>query len=166
MSHSRRILIIGSLALLALSMAYGLWYALAMEHQRLDQIGGSLAGSFLQAADRNLDGAQKKLQEYGDARYRYTREVDAHSHWTGLALLLLLLGAAFDQLAFAERMRIWLAWLLLISATGFPACVLWQNLHHGTLPRIASAIFAGVLLVAMSLVAGGFIRRKPQAANV
>src|SRR5207237_9119492 len=128
MSSSRRILIIGSLALLGLSMAYGLWYALAVEHQRLDQIGGSLAGSFLQAADRNLDGAQKKLQEYGDARYRYTREVDAHSHWTGLALLLVLLGAAFDQVAFAERMRIWLAWLLLISATGFPACVLWQNL--------------------------------------
>src|SRR2546423_21907 len=166
MTDARRTLIVGGLALLALSMAYGLWYALAVEHQRLDQVGGSLAGSFSQAADRNVDSAQKKLQEYGDARYRYIREVDAHSHWSGLALLLVLLGLAVDYLAFPERARLWLARAMLLSAAAFPACVFWQSFDSGNLPRMASAIFAGVLVVAMALVAWGFIRQKPQAANV
>ena len=163
---SSRLAIIGGLVLLALSMAYGLWYALALEHQRLEQVGGSLAESFMQAAAGNLEGTHAKVQDYGDARYRYIREVDAHSHWTGLALLLVLLGLGFEQVGFAERVRLWLARVLLLSAAAFPACVLWQNFDHGNLPRIASAIFAGALVVAMALVAWGFIRRKRQAASV
>jgi hypothetical protein len=166
MTDSQKLLIGGGLLLLVLSLLYGLWYALAVEHQRLDQIGASLAGSFVQAADGNLDSAHGQLQKYGDARYRYIREVDAHSHWTGLALLLVLLGLAFDQLAFAERVRLWLARVLLVSAAAFPASVLWQNFDHGSAPRVASAIFGAALVASMACIAFGFIRRKPQPSSI
>src|SRR5437764_1864917 len=103
MSKPRWLLIAGGLSLLILSMAYGLWYAVFLEHQRLDQIGMSLGGGFAQAADRNLAAAHSSLEDYGRVRSRYIREVDAHSHWTGLALLLILLGTAFDHVGFSRR---------------------------------------------------------------
>jgi len=51
MTVSARLLILGGLALAAFGMLYGLHYALFVEHQTLDQLGGSLAQAFMHAAD-------------------------------------------------------------------------------------------------------------------
>jgi hypothetical protein len=158
---ARKLLLAGGIALLIAGMCYGLWYALFIEHQRLDQVGGALATSFAQAADRNLPAAHQSIESYGAARYLYIREVDAHSHWTGLALLLILLSTAFDRLGLSASRRAWLAWALVLGAAGFPASVLLQSLCHDSLPRLLAAVFAAILIAALAITAWGFMIEKP-----
>ena len=45
MSSPRRILILGGIALAVFGMLFGLHYAIFVEHQTLDSMGGSLAHS-------------------------------------------------------------------------------------------------------------------------
>src|ERR1700720_4103062 len=54
MTGSRKLLIFGGMGLPAFGMLYGLQYALFVEHQTLDHLGGSLAQSFSAAASRNV----------------------------------------------------------------------------------------------------------------
>lgn len=160
MSRARKLLIFSGIALVILGMCYGLWYALFTEHQRLDQIGGALAASFAQATDRNLNAAHASLQTYGEVKYVYVREVDVHSHWAGLALLLILLGAAFDRIGFSKSRHFWLALALVIGSVGFPASVLLENFDHGSLPRILAVITSTILIIAMMLIALGFMMKS------
>src|SRR5215475_15891399 len=81
--RSSRLLIIGGLSLVAFGMFYGLYYAAFVEHQTLDQMGGSLAQTFVHAAERNSDQSKAALDAYGATKYDYVRQVDAHSHWIG-----------------------------------------------------------------------------------
>ena len=105
MTGSSRLLIIGGLALAAFGMLYGLHYAVFVEHQTLSRMGGSLAGAFTHAAEGRWDDSQLALIAYRETKYDYVRQVDLHSHWIGLAMLLIVLGVVFDEVAFAERTR-------------------------------------------------------------
>ncbi len=67
MSGARKILIFGGLGLATLGMLYGLYYAVFVEHQTLDSIGGSLAGAFVQAAERRLPEAHGAIDAYAAA---------------------------------------------------------------------------------------------------
>src|SRR5216684_4069110 len=124
MSGSRRLLIVGGIALAIWGMSYGLWYAVFAEHQILDSIGASLATSFSSAALRKLLEAQAAITSYKAAKYVYDRQVDAHGHWIGLAMLLIVLGIAFDRVPIAEPSRLFLAASLLAGAFLFPLGVL------------------------------------------
>ncbi len=97
MSGSRRVLIIGGIALAVWGMGYGLWYAVFAEHQALDTIGASLATGFAAAAERDPAAMEASLDRYREAKYIYDRQVDAHGHWIGLAMLLIVLGIGFDR---------------------------------------------------------------------
>jgi hypothetical protein len=152
MTGSRKILIFGGLALAILGMFYGLQYALFTEHQTLDQIGGSLAQSFAAAANRDPTLAQAALDRYGDTKYDYVREVDAHSHWVGLAMLMIVLGVIFDRVNFSDRTRKVIAGSLLAGSVLFPLGVILQTYHHGAWPFKALAV-AGPILVVAALVA-------------
>ena len=160
MSGSQRVLIYSGLALLIIAMSYGLWYAVFAEHQRLDQIGGSLASSFASAAAGDAQASHSALRTYGEAKYLYTREVDVHSHWGGLAILLILFGAVFDRTRFSEHIRLWLAISLSTGSFAFPLSVLLQNFDHGQWPRVLAAVTSGILMVSMTMVAAGFIRHS------
>jgi hypothetical protein len=160
MSGSRRLLIIGGIALAVWGMSYGLWYAVFAEHQALDSIGSSLAGSFAAAADHNPAVMEASLEQYREAKYVYDRQVDVHGHWIGLAMLLIVLGIGFDRVNFPERFRQFLALGLLVGAVVFPLGVLLQTISHGPLPRaiaIAGSAFVTVSLLgsAMGVVARG-----------
>ena len=158
MSRSQKVLIYSGLSLLILGMTYGLWYAVFAEHQRLDEIGGTLAQSFASAAAGDLESSHSALHGYGEAKYLYTREVDAHSHWGGLAILLVLFGAVFDRTGFAERTRFWLALSLSITSFAFPLGVLLQNFDHGEWPRLLAASTSIILIASMIMTAAGFMR--------
>src|SRR5258708_3977377 len=80
MSGSRRLLIIGGIALAIWGMSYGLWYAVFAEHQALDNIGSSLARSFAAAADRNPGVMESSLHDYREAKYVYDRQVGRPRH--------------------------------------------------------------------------------------
>ena len=128
MSTSRKLLLGGGLALVLWAMCFGLWYALFLEHQMLERMGGALATGFAQAAERRMDDAHASLATYSRTQFDYVRQVDVHSHWGGLAILLMLLGLAFDRVGFSERMRTALAALMLAGSFLFPLGVLLQTM--------------------------------------
>jgi hypothetical protein len=165
MSSSRRLLIIGGIALAVWGMSYGLWYAVFAEHQALDNVGASLAGSFAAAADRNPPAMQASLDQYREGKYIYDRQVDVHGHWIGLAMLLIVLGIGFDRVNFSERSKLFLALGLLVGAVVFPLGVLLQTISHGALPR-AIAIAGSAFVVAALLAATvGVVARDPSRTS-
>src|SRR5579864_1659793 len=158
MTTSQKLLVCSGLVLLIFAMSYGLWYAVFAEHQRLDKMGARLAASFAKAAVSDLQTSHAELGDYAEAKYLYVREVDAHSHWAGLAILLILFGAFFDRVRFTERTRSWLAAAFTASSFVFPFGVLLENFSHGLWPRVLATLAAGILIASMVMVAAGFMR--------
>ncbi len=152
MNRARKVLVFGGLALAAFGMLYGLYYAVFVEHQTLDHMGGSLATAFVCAAERQIPESRMALDAYALTKYDYVRQVDVHSHWIGLAMLMIVLGAAFDRVAFGERLKLWTAWALL---AGF------QTASHGSMFASALAIVGSALVIgALAVTAFGFMREK------
>ncbi len=158
MSGSRKLLIVGGLGLALWGMGYGLWYALFVEHQTLDHIGSSLATGFSQAAERKMVEAHAALDAYARTQFAYVRQVDVHSHWIGLAMLLLVLGLVFDQVGFGERMRYWLAAGLAAGSAIFPLGVILQTMNRSFLPQMLAIVGSGLVIAALGGVALGFAR--------
>ena len=160
MSRDRKVLIFGGLALAAFGMFYGLHYALFVEHQTLDQMGGSLATAFVSAAERKLPESRAALDQYAATRYDYVRQVDVHSHWIGLAMLMIVFGAAFDRVAFSGSIKFWIALALTIGAIVFPLGVILQTVSHGSALASALAILgSGLVIMALAATALGFARQ-------
>jgi hypothetical protein len=163
MSAPRKLLILGGMILAAVGMTYGLHYALFVEHQTLDRMGGSLAAGFTHAAERRLPEANAAIAAYAATRFAYVRQVDVHSHWIGLAMLLIVLGALFDRVAFSQRTRYWLALALLTGAVLFPLGVILETVSAGALPK-ALAVAGSVLVIGpLALISWGFARRDAAA---
>ena len=160
MSVARRILIVGGVALALWGMAYGLWYAVFAEHQALDGIGASLSSAFASAAERHPERAQAALGQYRDAKYVYDRHVDVHSHWIGLAMILIVLGIGLDRIIFAERLKLALSLTVFLGAVIFPLGVLLQTVNQGAIPRAIAVIGSALLLVALVGFAIGFARLR------
>jgi hypothetical protein len=155
MRRSQQILAVAGLALAVWAMSYGFYYAVWVEHQTLDRIGSSLAGAFQSAAARDMEASRVKLAEYARAKYVYTREVDAHSHWIGLAMVLLILAALWDRLAFGEKGRSRLAMALIAGSVVFPLGVLLQNPLPSPDGQVIAVAGTVLLLVAFVLAAVG-----------
>lgn len=164
MSRSRKLLIVGGLLLVVWGMSYGLYYALFDEHQTLESIAVSLSNSFAAAAQRDMSKAKAALDGYETAKFEYAREVDVHSHWSGLALLLILFGLIFDQVAFSERVRFYLAMMLVVGSFAFPLGVILQTVDRGAGPQALAIVGAAFLIIALSAVAVGFATREKGTA--
>src|ERR1700740_537239 len=160
MMSARKLLLFGGIALAILGMSYGLWYAVIAEHQALDGIGHSLASGFQAAAERNSAAAGNSLLQYREAKYAYDRQVDVHGHWIGLAMLLIVLAIAFDHVGFPERLKLLLAWALLLGAALFPLGVLMQTWSHGVLPRAVAVLGSALVITALAGVVFGLMRRQ------
>ena len=158
MSASRRILLISGIALALWGMAFGLYYALFAEHQALDGIGGALSRGFSDAATGDLISSRMSLQNCADAQFDYVRSVDVHSHWIGLAMLLIVFGFSFDRVTFDESRKLVLAWMLTIGSAFFPAGVILQTLDRSVLPQLIAALGAGLVISALGAIAFGFTR--------
>ena len=160
MKRSQHLLAVAGLALAVWAMSYGFYYAVWIEHQTLDHIGGSLAGAFQHAALRETAASHASLDDYARAKYVYTREVDAHSHWIGLAMILMVLAALWDRLSFGEGVRGMLALGLIAGAYGFPLGVLTQNYVGSGVGQGIAVAASGLMIVAFGLVAVGFARER------
>jgi hypothetical protein len=163
MSSTRRLLILGGIALALWGMGYGLWYAVFAEHQALNDIGSSLAMAFDASANRNPGAAETAFSSYSEAKYVYDRQVDIHSHWIGLAMLLIVVGIAFDRVRFAERHRFLLASALLSGAVIFPLGVLLQTFNHGPIPRAVAILGSALVIVALLGITLGLAARQASA---
>jgi hypothetical protein len=158
MTVSRKLLIFGGLALAAWGMCYGLVYAVFIEHQALDGIGSSLAVGFMQAAQRHRAESQASLADAASRSYVYVRQVDAHGHWIGLALLLLILGIAFDHVAFSEGRRNLLAAALFLGSVLFPLGVLLETWNRGIIPQAIAVVGSAFVILGLCGAAWGFAR--------
>ena len=165
MSSSRRLLILGGIVLAMWGMGYGLWYAVFAEHQALNGIGSSLATAFDASATRNSGAAEAAFSRYTEAKYVYDRQVDVHGHWIGLAMLLIVVGIAFDRVRFAERSRLMLASALLSGAVIFPLGVLLQTFDHGALPRVIAILGSALVIVALAGITLGLAVGQSSAAE-
>ncbi len=160
MTGSSRLLIFGGMVLAAFGMLFGLYYAVFVEHQTLDQMGGSLSQAFTHAAGRHPGQAQIALQAYGETKYDYVRQVDCHSHWIGLAMLMIVLGALFERVNFSEGIRQVLAFSLLAGSAVFPLAVILQTYHHGACLKALAVVSSGLVIVALAAIAWGFARPR------
>ena len=159
MSTGRRVLVIGGLVLALLGTLYGLYYAIFVEHQTLDRMGGSLAQAFLSAAQRNMVDAHGAIVAYASTKYDYVRQVDVHSHWIGLAMVLILLGVVLDNVAFSPRVRTWIAVALVAGSFGFPLGVILQTVSHaGTIASTLAIFGSAIVTIALGAVVWGFAR--------
>ncbi len=156
MIGSRKLLILSGLVLAIFGMAYGLHYAIFIEHQTLDRMGGSLGQAFVHAAARNLPQANSSLDDYAQTRLNYVRQVDAHSHWIGLAMLLLVLGLLFDRVGFSEKRRILLASSLTLGCVLFPFGVTVETLDRGKVPQAIAVVGSALIIASLAAVAVGF----------
>jgi hypothetical protein len=163
MTGSGKLLLFGGLTLAVIGMLYGLQYALFTEHQTLDHMGGYLAQSFTAAASRNASQSQAALEEYRETKYDYVRQVDAHSHEVGLAMLMMVLGVIFERVNFREGIRRLVALSLLAGGALFPVAVLLQTYHHDAIALKGLAVAgSGLVIAALAAAAWGFAR--PRAA--
>lgn len=156
MSAARRLLIVGGIALALLGMTYGVWYAVFAEHQELDGIGRSLTTSFSAAAKRDSAAAGTALLEYKESKYSYDRHVDAHGHWIGLAMILLVLGIGLERVGFNERLTMLLAVGLVLGSFLFPLGVLLQTFSHGAAPQAIAVAGSALVIVSLAGTVVGF----------
>jgi hypothetical protein len=158
MNGARRLLVFGGIALAIVGMLYGLHYAVFVEHQTLDRMGGSLATAFTHAAKRDWQKSEYAFIAYRETKYNYVRQVDVHSHWIGLAMLMVVLGIVFDDVAFGERIRFGIALALLIGSTIFPLGVILQTAGMAPLGSALAITGSALVLAAMGATAVGFAR--------
>lgn len=166
MNSSRKLLILSGFALAIFGMAYGLHYAVFVEHQTLDQMGGSLSRAFVSAAEGNLPQANQSLDEYAQHRFVYVRQVDAHSHWIGLAMLLLALGLVFDRVGFSPRVRSVLAAGIVLGCVIFPLGVLLETIDSGKIPQIIAVTGSALIIVSLAAIAAGFWRAGQSPGSI
>jgi hypothetical protein len=159
MSPARSVLVFGGLGLAALGMLFGLYYAVFIEHQALDKMGGSLATAFIHAAERDRGSSESALITYGETRYDYVRQVDVHSHWVGLAMLMIVFGVLFDEVAFGERIRFWIAFALLMGSVLFPLGVILETARLELFGSVLAIAGSALVMVALSVIAVGFARK-------
>jgi hypothetical protein len=157
MTGSQKILLSGGLALAILGMAYGFWYAVADEHPTLERMGVSLASAFAEVAKGEMDPAREFLKTYGETRFEYIREVHTHGHLVALSTLLLVLGLFFNQLAFTERIRLYLASLLVFGTAALPLGSLLEIMLSGPVPKAVALLGAVSLIGGLGAVAAGLL---------
>jgi hypothetical protein len=160
MSGSRSVLIAGGVALAAFGMLYGLHYAVFVEHQMLDRMGGSLAATFLNASARDWTASSSALADYVATKYKYVRQVDVHSHWIGLGMLMIVLGAAFEGVALRESTRRWIAIAMLMGSVIFPLGVILQTAGRSWVPSALAIGGSALVTVALAATAFGFWRQR------
>ncbi len=160
MNASARLLIYGGICLAVLGMLYGLHYAVFVEHQTLDRMGGSLTAAFVHAAERNSAASAMALAAYGHTKHDYVRQVDVHSHWVGLAMIMVVLGVVFGRVQFPEAVRFWLAAALLAGSFLFPLGVVLQTVDHGRLPFALAIAGAGLVIASMTGIAWGLAKAR------
>jgi len=110
-----------------------------------------------------MSESASSLNEYADAQYSYVRYVDVHSHWIGLAMLLLLFGLVNDRIAATERGRLAVAISLVLGSMIFPLGVLLQAISRGPLGKGVAAAGAALVTLGLVVTAFGFWRAKSRA---
>jgi len=158
MHLENRILILSGLALITMTMFFGVYYAVFDEHQTLVGMGVAMMNGFVAAADGDRVAAYAALQQYGEIAAEYKREVHFHGHFGFLSLILILYGLVVHKLGYGRRARVGLASGLAISAAVFPLGVLMQIGSLTSLGTVMAVLGATGLVLAMFAIVIGVLR--------
>jgi hypothetical protein len=158
MSSAQRVLILTGIALIAGTMAFGVGYALFDEHQTLVGMGTQLATGFMESAGGDIDSSYAALDAYAALSQEYRNEVHSHGHWGMLSLILIVLGLAFDRVAFAEKTVLLLACLLATSTVLFPLGVLLQIGPAAAIGKIFSVAGSIGMILGLLITVYGLLR--------
>jgi hypothetical protein len=103
----------------------------------------------------------RAVDAYASTKYNYVRQVDVHSHWIGLAMLMIVLGAALDGVAIQTRLQTWMAVALLTGSVVFPLGVALQTVSHGAgWASMLAILGSGLVTVSLAVFGWGFIRQR------
>ncbi len=75
-------------------------------------------------------------------------------------MVLIVLGIGFDRVNFTERLKLFLAFGLLVGAVVFPLGVLLQTMSHGALPRAIAIVGSGFVIAGLVGCAAGVLARR------
>jgi len=126
------------------------------EHPTLERMGVSLASAFAEVAKGEMEEARQSLETYGETRFEYIREVHFHGHLVALSTLLLILGLFFNQLALSERIRLYLASLLVFGTAALPLGSLLEIVLTGPVPTAVALLGTVAIIGGLGAVAVGF----------
>jgi hypothetical protein len=163
LTSAGRTLITAGLALAIAGMTYGLYYAVVIEHQTLDAIGGSLAGAFVRAAEGNATASRSAMLSYAAANYDYIRQVDFHGHLIGLGMLLVVLGLALRRSRLAEFFQRPVAAVLIAGSIIFPLAVLTETASSSPLPRLFAILGSALVILSLTALALSFLPKHTRA---
>ncbi len=161
MNSPQRVLILTGIALIAITMAYGVGYAIFDEHQTLMGMGVHMATGFTEAAGGDMEAAFASLDAYGELSQEYRNEVHSHGHWGMLSLILIILGLTFDRVGLDEKRRLALAWLLSLSAALFPLGVVMQIGPAAGIGKILSVSGSVGMVLGLLIAAWGLVKSAP-----
>lgn len=158
MHLENRILILSGLSLIAMTMFFGVYYAVFDEHQTLVGMGVAMMNGFVEAAAGDRVAAYAALQQYGEIAAEYKREIHFHGHWGFLSLILILYGLVVHKLGYGRRVRVGLASGLATSAAVFPLGVLLQIGPLASLGKVLAVLGTIGLVLAMFVIVIGVLR--------
>src|SRR5207249_3144079 len=111
------------------------------------------------AAQRNTVDAHGAIDAYALTKYDYVRQVDVHSHWIGLGMVLIVLGVVLEHVAFSSQVRMWIAAALVAGSFVFPLGVILQTVTHGAAWASGLAILgSATVTIALGALVWGFAR--------
>ncbi|MGH9744884.1 MAG: hypothetical protein ACRD59_02085 [Candidatus Acidiferrales bacterium] len=120
---TRRIFVIGGIALILCGMILGDIFAAFILHPNANRIGENLLAATLAVAAHNPQAAGDAFQNIGGLLENRGTKVDAHSHMIGFGYIALLLALLQPFVAFSESARKSLAKLFLLGAALLPVGV-------------------------------------------
>ena len=150
MQRENRILILTGLALVALTMIFGFYYAVFDEHQTLAGMGIALATGFAEAASGDLMAANAALDRYGEIAREYKQEIHFHGHWGFLSVILMLMGLVVHTFNLNDGVRFRVSALFAGGAVAFPLGIALQT---GALGRVGLLTQLGSALANLGVIA-------------
>jgi hypothetical protein len=160
---SRRLLLLGGIALILTGMFFGDIFAVFTLHQNAAQVGAHLAAAANAALVGNRTGVLANFQNVSAFLENRGTKVDTHVHMIDFGYLALLLAILQPWVAFAEAFKRRIAWIFLVGAWVLPIGVYlihYVGLAHSPMKSIgwASIVadFGGllVLLATSAFLAG------------
>src|SRR5713226_1202997 len=120
---SRRLLLLGGIALILVGMIFGDIFAIFILHQNAARVGENLAASAHASLTGDAAAAVAHFQKVGGALENRGTKVDTHVHMIAFGYLALILAILQPWVALAAKTKERLAWCFLAGSGLLPVCV-------------------------------------------
>src|SRR6266849_5608784 len=169
---SRRLLILGGIALILVGMIFGDIFAIFILHQNAARVGTSLAAAVHAALAGNAPAVLVYFQNVGGFLENRGTKVDTHVHMIAFGYLALMLALLQPWVAFTEKAKQVLAWIFLVGAGLLPVGVFlihYVGLAYSPLQAIGwASVFAdcgGLLVLLATIIYLVGLRKHRQAED-